>query len=37
VKFYLKNKGKKRGYVEKTETAITVKKLGKTLEDEQYT
>ncbi len=36
VKFYLKNKGRKRGYVEKTETDITIKKLGKDLADEEY-
>ena len=36
VKFYIKHKGRKRGYVEKTETDIRIKKLGKALEDEEY-
>ena len=37
VKFFLKHKGRKRGYIEKTETDIRIKKLGKALEDEEYT
>lgn len=37
VKFYLKHKGRKRGYIEKVATDITIKKVGKALEDEEYT
>ena len=36
TKFYLKHKGRKRGYVEKVQADITIKKLGKALEDEEY-
>ncbi len=32
--FYLKTKGKKRGYVEKSE--IEIRRIGKDLEDEKY-
>lgn len=37
VKYYLDRKGKKRGYQQKTATDITIKKVGKALEDEEYT
>lgn len=36
VKYYLDRKGKKRGYQPKAQTDITIKKLGKALEDEDY-
>lgn len=34
--FYLKTKGKHRGYIEKTETELKIGKLGKALHDELY-
>lgn len=35
--FFLKTKGKKRGYIEKTETSLTINKAGQDLEEEIYT
>ncbi len=37
IKYVLDRKGKKRGYQQKTATDITIKKVGKALEDEEYT
>ena len=34
--FLAKTKGKKRGYVERTEQSVTVNKIGKDLQEEKY-